>query len=81
MVEAAVIDTENGPRKRVTIRDPQAVDEETGTIIKTLRSLYFNEIYRGGEVISEAELLAMRDSRIEVHFLPGDAAEILVIDN
>jgi len=81
LVEAAVIDTENGPRKRVTIRSPRAVDEETGTIIKTLRSLYFDEIYRGGEVVSEPELLAMWDSRVEVHFLPGNAAEIRVMDD
>jgi hypothetical protein len=74
--EAAIVATERGSFKRLTVREPRAVDEETGTIIKTLRSLYFREVYLAGEPASEVELLSMRGSRIEIHFLPDDTAEI-----
>ena len=79
LVEGAAILSGAGACKRITIRDPKAVDEETGTIIKILRSMYFDEIYSRGEPVSEVELLAMRGSRIEIHFLPGNAAEIRIM--
>ena len=78
--EAAVVATDQGPFKRITIREPRAVDEETGTIIKTLRSMYFREVYIGGEPVSEVTLLAMRGHRIEVYFLTDDTAEIRIRD-
>ena len=78
--EAAIVAGDQGSFKRITIREPRAVDEETGTIIKTLRSMYFREVYIGGEPVSEVELLAMRGHRIEVHFLPDDTAEIRLRD-
>jgi len=74
--EAATVASERGSFKRITIREPRAVDEETGTIIKTLRSMYFREVYIAGEPASEVELLAMRGHRIEVHFLSDDTAEV-----
>jgi len=78
--EAAVIATDRGSYKRITIREPRAVDEETGTIIKTLRSMYFCEVYISGEPVSEVTLLSMRGHRIEVHFLTDDTAEIRIRD-
>jgi hypothetical protein len=78
--EASVVTTERGSFKRLTIREPRAVDEETGTIIKTLRSMHFREVYLAGEPASEAALVAMRGQRIEVHFLPGDTAEVRLRD-
>jgi hypothetical protein len=74
--EAAIVATERGSFKRLTIREPRAVDEETGTIIQTLRSMYFREVYLGGEPISEVELLSMRGTRIEIRFLADDTADI-----
>jgi hypothetical protein len=35
--EASEINTDEGTYKRITVVAPRAVDEETGTIIKTLR--------------------------------------------
>jgi hypothetical protein len=78
--EAAIVADDRGPFKRITIRESRAVDEETGTIIKTLRSMYFREVYIGGEPASEVELLAMRGNRIEVHFLTDDTAEVRLRD-
>jgi hypothetical protein len=74
--EAAIVASDRGSFKRITVREPRAVDEETGTIIKTLRSMYFREVYIAGEPASEVELLAMRGHRIEVHFLSDDTAEV-----
>lgn len=39
---------------------PRAVDEETGMIMKTLLSMYFQEVCISGEPVSEVELLALR---------------------
>lgn len=78
--EATVITTDEGTYKRITVIAPRAVDEETGMIIKTLRSMYFREVYLSGEPVSEAELLALRGYRIEIHFLAGNTAEIRVVD-
>ncbi len=78
--EATVITTDEGTYKRITVIAPRAVDEETGMIIKTLRSMYFREVYLSGEPVSEVELLALRGYRIEIHFLAGNTAEIRVVD-
>jgi hypothetical protein len=78
--EASVITTDKGTYKRITVIAPRAVDEETGMIIKTLRSMYFQEVYISSEPISEDELLALRGYRIEIHFLAGNTAEIRVVD-
>jgi hypothetical protein len=77
--EAAVINAAAESYWRLTIRDPRAVDEETGMIIKTLRSLIFSEVYRNGEPLSTAELLSLRGNRIEIHFLPENKAEIRLV--
>lgn len=78
--EAAVITTGKGAYKRITVVAPKAVDEETGTIIKTLRSLYFREVYMSGEPVSEVELLALRGYRIEIHLLADNTAEVRIVD-
>lgn len=78
--EAAIITTDKGTYKRITVIAPRAVDEETGMIIKTLRSMYFQEVYIHGEPVSEVELLALRGYRIEIHFLAGNTAEIRIVD-
>jgi hypothetical protein len=78
--EAAVITTDKGTYKRITVIAPRAVDEETGMIIKTLRSMYFQEVYISGESVSEVELLALRGYRIEIHFLADNTAEIRIVD-
>jgi hypothetical protein len=78
--EASVITTDKGTYKRITVIAPRAVDEETGMIIKTLRSMYCQEVYISSEPISEDELLALRGYRIEIHFLAGNTAEIRVVD-
>ena len=78
--EATVITTDEGTYKRITVIAPRAVDEETGMIIKTLRSMYFREVYLSGEPVSEVELLALRGYRIEIHFLAGNTAEVRVVD-
>ena len=78
--EATVITTDEGTYKRITVIAPRAVDEETGVIIKTLRSMYFREVYLSGEPVSEVELLALRGYRIEIHFLAGNTAEVRVVD-
>jgi len=78
--EATVITTDKGTYKRITVIAPRAVDEETGVIIKTLRSMYFREVYLSGEPVSEVELLALRGYRIEIHFLAGNTAEVRVVD-
>lgn len=77
--EAALITTDKGSYQRLTIREPRAVDEETGLIIKTLRTLYFREVYRNGSPLSELELLALRGSRLEIRFLADNTAEIRII--
>jgi hypothetical protein len=77
--EAAVITTAEGSYRRLTIREPRAVDEETGMIIKTLRSLLFSQVYRNGEPLSESALLSLRGNRIEIHFLPENIAEIRLV--
>jgi hypothetical protein len=78
--EAAIITTDKGTYKRITVIAPRAVDEETGMIIKTLRSMYFQEVYISGEPVSQVELLALRGYRIEIHFLAGNTAEIRIVD-
>jgi hypothetical protein len=78
--EASVITTDKGAYKRITVVAPRAVDEETGTIIKTLRSLYFREVYMSGQPVSELELLALRGYRVEIHCLADNTAEIRIID-
>jgi len=78
--EAAIITTDKGTYMRITVIAPRAVDEETGMIIKTLRSMYFREVYLSGEPVSEVELLALRGYRIEIHFLAGNTAEVRVVD-
>ena len=78
--EATVITTDEGTYNRITVIAPRAVDEETGVIIKTLRSMYFREVYLSGEPVSEVELLALRGYRIEIHFLAGNTAEVRVVD-
>jgi len=77
--EAAMITTAKGSYKRLTIREPRAVDEETGMIIKTLRSMLFSEVYLNGEPLSETELLSLRGNRIEIHCLPENIAEIRLV--
>lgn len=69
---------DKGSYKRITIREPKAVDEETGIIIQTLRSMYFREVYTTGKPVSEIELLAMRGYRLEIHFLADNTCEIRI---
>lgn len=76
--EAAVVTTDKGSYKRITIREPKAVDDETGIIIQTLRSMYFREVYINGKPVSEGELLAMRGCRLEIHFLADNTCEIRI---
>jgi hypothetical protein len=76
--EAAIVTTDKGSYKRITIREPKAVDDETGIIIQTLRSMYFREVYINGQPASEGELLAMRGYRLEIHFLADNTCEIRV---
>jgi len=76
---AAMVTTAKGSYKRLTIREPRAVDEETGMIIKTLRSMFFSEVYLNAEPLSETELLSLRGNRIEIHFLADDTAEIRLV--
>jgi len=76
--EAAVVTTDKGSYKRITIREPKAVDDETGIIIQTLRSMYFREVYISGKPVSEGELLAMRGCRLEIHFLADNTCEISI---
>ncbi len=78
--EANVITTDKGTNKRITVIAPRAVDEETGMIMKTLRSIYFQEVCISGEPLSEVELLALRGYLIEIHFLAGNTAEIRIVD-
>lgn len=78
--EASVITADEGAYKRITVISPRAVDEETGTIIKTLRSMYFREVYMNGEAVSELELLALQGYHIEIHLLADSTAEIRIID-
>jgi hypothetical protein len=70
--EAAIVTTDKGSYKRITIREPKAVDDETG------RSMYFREVYINGKPASESELLAMRGCRLEIHFLADDTCEIRI---
>ena len=76
--EAVIVTTDKGSYKRITIREPKAVDDETGIIIQTLRSMYFREVYINGKPASESELLAMRAHRLEIHFLADNTCEIRV---
>lgn len=76
--EAAIVTTDKGCYKRITIREPKAVDDETGIIIQTLRSMYFREVYINGKPVSEGELLAMRAYRLEIHFLADNTCEIRI---
>jgi hypothetical protein len=76
--EAVTVTTDKGAYKRITIREPKAVDDETGIIIQTLRSMYFREVYINGKLASESELLAMRAQRLEIHFLADNTCEIRV---
>ncbi len=76
--EVAVVTTDKGCYKRLTIRQPRAVDEETGIIIQTLRSMYFSQVYLDGKPVSEVELSGMRGSRLEVHFLADNACQIRI---
>ncbi len=78
--EASLITTDKGAYKRITVVAPKAVDEETGTIINTLRSVYFREVYMSGKPISELELVALREYRVEIHCLADNTAEIRIID-
>ncbi len=78
--EATVITTDKGTNKRITVIAPRAVDEETGMIMKTLLSMYFQEVCISGEPVSEVELLALRGYLIEIHFLAGNTAEIRIVD-
>ena len=77
--EASEISTDEGTYKRITVVAPKAVDEETGTIIKTLRSLYFREVYISGKPVSEVELLALRGYRVEINCLADSTAEVRII--
>lgn len=78
--EVSVITTDKGAYKRITVVAPRAVDEETGTIIKTLRSRYFREVFVSGKPVSELELAALRGYRVEIHCLADNTAEVRVID-
>lgn len=78
--EAALVTTDKGSYKRITIREPRAVDDETGMIIKTLRSMYFREVYMESEPVSEIGLLSLRGNRIEIHFLADDTCEIRLVN-
>jgi hypothetical protein len=77
--EVSFISTERGTFRRLTIRDPQAVDRETGYVIQVLRSCYFSQVCHNGAVVSETELQAMRGSRLEIRFLADNACEIRVV--
>lgn len=77
--EVSFISTERGTFRRLTIRDPQAVDKETGYVIEMLRSCYFNEVYLNGAPLSEAQSQTMRGSRLEIRFLAENASEIRVV--
>ena len=77
--EAAIVTTDKGSYKRITIREPKAVDDETGIVIQTLRSMYFREVYINGKPVSEDELLAMRAYRLEIRFLADNTCELRVI--
>ena len=76
--EVAIVTTDKGCYKRITIREPKAVDEETGIIIQTLRSMYFREVYLNGKPVSEVELSGMRGYRLEVHFLADNTCQIRI---
>ena len=77
--EAATVTADRGSYKRITIREPRAVDEETGMIIKTLRSTFFREVYLNAKPVSETELLSLRGNRIEIHLLADNTAEIRLV--
>ena len=77
--EASFIASERGVFKRLTIREPQSVDKETGYVIEMLRSCYFHEVYLAGEAVSEAQLRGLRGSRLEIRFLADNASEIRVV--
>ena len=78
--EASVITTDKGAYKRITVLAPRSVDEETGTVIKTLRSRCFREVFVSGKPVSELELLALRGYRVEIRCLADNTAEIRNID-
>ncbi len=77
--EASFISTERGTFKRLTIRESQSLDRDTGYVIEMLRSCHFHEVYFNGEAVSEAGLRELRGSRLEIRFLAANASEIRVV--